>query len=61
MIVGVVNIALLAPIYMQIIHLFMADMVWLTLVLAAALALAERAPVREAVPAPDRALRPGNV
>jgi heme A synthase len=59
-IVGVVNIALLAPIYMQIIHLFMADMVWLTLVLAAALALAERAPARETAPATERALRPGN-
>ncbi len=59
-IVGVVNIALLAPIYMQLIHLFMADMVWLTLVLAAVVALADREPAREAVLAVDRALRPGN-
>jgi heme A synthase len=59
-VVGVVNVALLAPIFMQLIHLFMADMVWITLVLAAAAALSERAPLHEPVPAAEPALRPGN-
>lgn len=30
---GVVNIALLAPVWMQLIHLFIADLVWITIVL----------------------------
>jgi len=34
-ITGAVNIALLAPVWMQIIHLLLADLVWLTLVLLA--------------------------
>jgi heme A synthase len=58
MIVGVINVALLAPIAMQLIHLFMADMVWIALVLAAATALAERAPAHEPAAA-AQALRPG--
>jgi heme a synthase len=58
MIVGVINVALLAPIYMQLIHLFMADMVWIALVLAAATALTERAPAREPAAAAP-ALQPG--
>jgi heme A synthase len=39
LIVGVFNVALLAPIPMQIIHLLVADAVWLALVLLAASAL----------------------
>lgn len=50
--VGAVNIALLAPLWMQIIHLFLADCVWISLVLTSASALAERAP--EAVEARSR-------
>jgi heme A synthase len=59
LLIGVINVALLAPIYMQIIHLFMADLVWITLVLAAAAALAEREPAREPATLAEPALRPG--
>jgi heme A synthase len=38
---GVLNIALLAPIWLQLGHLFLADLVWITLVLFAAAALAD--------------------
>jgi cytochrome c oxidase assembly protein subunit 15 len=38
--VGVVNLALAAPISLQLVHLFMADTVWVTLVLLSASALA---------------------
>jgi len=37
---GVVNLALLAPIWLQVVHLLLADLVWVTLVLLAAAALA---------------------
>ena len=30
---GVLNLALLAPVWMQILHLFLADVVWIALVL----------------------------
>ncbi|KPV51507.1 cytochrome oxidase assembly protein [Kouleothrix aurantiaca] len=46
LVIGVLNVALLAPVVMQLIHLLMADMVWLTLVLAAATALADPADAR---------------
>jgi cytochrome c oxidase assembly protein subunit 15 len=42
--VGTLNIVLLAPVWMQLIHLLLADAVWLALVLAAASALAEEEP-----------------
>jgi heme A synthase len=42
--VGALNVVLLAPVWMQLIHLLLADAVWLALVLAAASALAEEAP-----------------
>ena len=54
--VGVANVALLAPIAIQIIHLLLADMVWLTLVLAAAAALADPIPAQAPVSLPERAL-----
>jgi cytochrome c oxidase assembly protein subunit 15 len=41
---GTLNIVLLAPVWMQLIHLLLADAVWLALVLAAASALAEEEP-----------------
>lgn len=46
--VGTLNVALMAPIWMQLVHLLLADLVWLTLVLlgAAALAVAP-APARD--------------
>ena len=34
--IGLINVVLLAPVPMQIIHLFMADLVWITLVLLTA-------------------------
>ncbi len=41
---GLVNLLLLAPIWMQIVHLFMADAAWIAMVLLAASSLAEPAP-----------------
>jgi len=49
--VGVINLTLLAPIPLQLIHLLLADLLWIVLVLAAAAALAEPA----ATGAPERA------
>ncbi|HEY1905626.1 MAG TPA: COX15/CtaA family protein [Myxococcaceae bacterium] len=46
---GMVNLALLAPVWMQMVHLLLADAVWLAAVLLGAAALAEDAP-RLAVP-----------
>lgn len=56
---GMLNIALLAPIWLQLVHLFLADSIWITLVLLSAAALSapglarlpargQPAPVREA-------------
>ncbi len=59
LLIGVVNVALLAPIYMQIIHLFMADLVWVALVLAAAAALGAPATTRAPAAVAERALRAG--
>jgi heme a synthase len=42
---GALNVALLAPVWMQLVHLLLADALWLVLVLAAASALEEDAPV----------------
>jgi heme A synthase len=39
---GVLNLILLAPLWMQILHLLLADLLWLSLVLLSATALAER-------------------
>ncbi|MFO7681550.1 MAG: COX15/CtaA family protein [Chloroflexota bacterium] len=39
--VGVINVILLAPIWMQMIHLLLADLLWISLVLLSASALAE--------------------
>ena len=40
---GVVNLVLLAPVWMQLVHLFLADMVWISLVLLTASVLGEKA------------------
>jgi heme A synthase len=40
---GLVNVALLAPVWMQLVHLFLADAVWIVLVLLTASAFADRA------------------
>ncbi|HMD48760.1 MAG TPA: COX15/CtaA family protein [Bryobacteraceae bacterium] len=48
---GAANLALLAPVWMQIVHLFLADLVWVSLVLLAAESAAgviEEAPARAA-------------
>ena len=39
---GVVNVALLAPVWLQLVHLLLADLIWIVLVLLAASALASR-------------------
>jgi heme A synthase len=39
--IGVTNLALLAPVWMQIIHLLFADLVWISLVLMAATTLSQ--------------------
>jgi heme A synthase len=55
---GFVNLALLAPVWMQLVHLLLADLVWISVVLFAASALAEpdaaasaARPAREQAPA----------
>jgi heme A synthase len=40
---GMVNLILLAPVWMQIVHLFLADLVWITLILLAAQTLSHAA------------------
>lgn len=47
---GMVNVALLAPIWLQLTHLLLADLVWIVLVLLGAAVLGQVASVR--VPAP---------
>lgn len=46
---GLTNVLLLAPIWMQIIHLFLADIVWITLVLLNANALVHPQPAGETI------------
>jgi heme A synthase len=40
------NVVLLAPVWMQMLHLLLADLAWIALVLLAASALREREPQR---------------
>ncbi len=42
---GVVNVLLLAPVWMQIVHLFLADLLWIAAILFAAAALSVEQPV----------------
>jgi heme A synthase len=58
---GTINVILLAPVAMQIIHLFLADALWLTLVLAAASALAEVPAGEVAGTKPARTAAPAGV
>ncbi|MBN1206720.1 MAG: COX15/CtaA family protein [Myxococcaceae bacterium] len=44
---GLINLVLLAPVWMQLVHLLLADLVWLSLVRLSAAALAEDAPSAE--------------
>lgn len=48
---GLLNVALLAPIWLQLVHLLVADAIWIAFVLLAAEALADRAPAAAAVEA----------
>ena len=45
---GALNVALLAPVWMQIVHLLLADLVWINLVLLGAAAFAVSPPQRVA-------------
>lgn len=49
---GVINLVLLAPVWMQLIHLLLADLVWICLIRLAAAGLAEDAPRAELRPSP---------
>lgn len=57
--VGFLNIYLRAPVWMQLVHLLLADFVWIALVLfsAAALALPGRVPAAEQAPASPQLTR----
>jgi heme A synthase len=46
---GLTNIALLAPVWLQLVHLLLADLLWIALVLLGAAALAQKASARAAV------------
>jgi heme A synthase len=48
---GLLNVALLAPIWLQLVHLLVADAIWIAFVLLAAEALAEQAPASVAAAA----------
>jgi heme A synthase len=50
--VGMVNLALMAPVAIQIIHLLLADLIWIALVILTATALAAPAPAHSAPPVP---------
>jgi heme a synthase len=50
---GLVNLLLLAPVWMQLVHLLLADGVWIVLLRLSAAGLAEGAPRAEENPAPN--------
>lgn len=58
MLVGLVNLGLKAPIPMQLIHLLVADLLWIALVLASAAAMGEGVPRRVLDPDRERAESP---
>jgi cytochrome c oxidase assembly protein subunit 15 len=49
---GLLNVALLAPVWLQLVHLLVADLLWIAVVLLAASALAARAPAEATVTRP---------
>lgn len=51
LVVGMVNVVMLAPVTLQLVHLLLADLVWIALVILAAAALAEPAPDEKHAPA----------
>lgn len=52
---GAVNVVLLAPVWMQLVHLLIADAVWIALICTTAAALAEPEPAPAAGASPSRA------
>lgn len=48
---GIVNVLLLAPVWMQLLHLLLADLLWILLVLLGAVVLARTEPAATAAPA----------
>jgi heme A synthase len=54
--IGILNVYLLAPVWLQLVHLLVADLFWIALVLTAASALADEEPSEATVEAP--ALQP---
>jgi cytochrome c oxidase assembly protein subunit 15 len=55
---GLVNLVLLAPVWMQLVHLLLADFVWMALLRLCAAALASDAPRAVAVPQPASGVEP---
>ncbi len=55
---GVVNLVLLAPVWMQLVHLLLADLVWMALVRLCAAGLASDAPRTVPVPQPASRAEP---
>ncbi|WP_043097274.1 COX15/CtaA family protein [Kallotenue papyrolyticum] len=51
LIVGMINVRLLAPVALQIIHLLLADLIWIALILLSAAALAAEQPAWASAPA----------
>jgi heme A synthase len=49
---GAINVGLLAPVWMQLVHLLLADLLWIALVLFGAALLAE-APASQRAPSPE--------
>ncbi len=47
--IGLMNVVLLAPVWLQLVHLLMADLVWIALVLTASTALEQKRETREPV------------
>ncbi|HEX8431495.1 MAG TPA: COX15/CtaA family protein [Longimicrobium sp.] len=58
---GVMNIVLRVPLWMQLVHLFLADAVWIVLVLTTAATLADRSEDEPASAATRRARTPATV
>ncbi|HYO65355.1 MAG TPA: COX15/CtaA family protein [Archangium sp.] len=52
LVAGLVNLGLLAPVWMQLVHLLLADLVWIVLVRLSAAGLAVGAPRADESPAP---------
>jgi heme A synthase len=52
---GALNVVLLAPVWMQLLHLLLADLLWIALTLFAAATLVEEVPVKELLFSPKPA------